>query len=128
MKTITRSNLLTTAGLILSLPTAFVIVIAVLKYEFGVSGPFDSMQPLLESWGIKDPPGWNINLLILLGPVVGFLLALFQLLKINLRFEKKQVEIYTVIQKKWFPILVSAFSLSLLACLSIYLFGENCNC
>jgi hypothetical protein len=128
MKTATRSNLLTTTGLLLALPTAFIIVIAMLKYELGIPGPFDGMQPTLESWGIKDPPGLNINLLILFGPIIGFVLTIFQVLRIRLRFEKKQVEINTIIQAKWFPLLVAGFSLTVLGCLSLYMFGENCTC
>jgi hypothetical protein len=128
MKPVTKSNWLSLAGLLLAIPAAYIICISVLKYGLNINGPFDASQPLLESWGIKEPPGWNINLLILLGPIVGFLLSVFQVLKIKWEFSKENLQFHFLIQKKWFPILVAAFSISLLAILFFYLLGENCNC
>lgn len=128
MKQLTKQNWLTAAALLLSLPTAYFIAISVLKYELGVDGPFDSIAPWLERMGIKETPGWNINLLILLGPVVACLLTIFQVLKIEWEFMKEVFRFHVTIRKRWFSLLVTAFSLSLLAILFIYLFGENCNC
>ena len=128
MKRLTKSNWLSTAGLLLALPAAYLVCISVLKYGLNISGPFDASQPLLERWGIKDSLGWNINLLILVGPVVGFLLAIFQVLRIKWDLRKEEFQFHFTIQKKWFPILVMAFSSSLLAILFVYMLGENCNC
>ena len=83
MKQITKQNGITIISLLLALPTAYFIAIAILKYEMGVDGPFDAIAPLLERWGIKEALGWNINLLILLGPLLAFLLTIFQLLSIT---------------------------------------------
>jgi membrane protein insertase Oxa1/YidC/SpoIIIJ len=128
MKQLTKRNWFTWAALLLSLPTAYFIVISILKYELGVDGPFDSISPWLERMGIKEAPGWNINLLILLGPVVACLLTVFQLLKIRGEFSQEEFQFHITVRKRWFPLLVTAFSLSLLAALFIYLLGENCNC
>jgi hypothetical protein len=128
MKQLTKQNWLTAAALLLSLPTAYFIAISVLKYELGIDGLFDSIAPWLERMGIKETIGWNINLLILLGPVVACLLSIFQVLKINWRFTKEHFQFHLTIRKHWYPLLVTGFSLSLLAILSIYLLGENCNC
>jgi hypothetical protein len=126
MKQLNSSRWLTAAGLLLALPTAYVISISVLKYVFGVNGPFDAAQPVLEGWGIKDALGWNINLLILFGPFAGFLLSVFQVLKIRWHFTKQDLEVQFTIRRQWFPILVATFSISLLALLFIYMLGENC--
>ncbi len=128
MKQTTQSRWLTLVALLLALPTAYFIIIAILKYELGVHGPFDAIAPFLESVGIKETIGWNINLLILFGPVIAFLLALFQVLKIDWDFTKEQFFFHFTIRKKWFPLLVVAFSCSLLAFLLIYMVGENCRC
>ena len=129
MKSISRkSNRLTVLALLLALPTAYFISICVLKYGLDINGPFDVIAPFLERVGIKDTIGWNINLLILLGPVVAFMLAIFQVLKIEWQFNKEQFLFQFTIRKKWFPLLVVAFSLSLLAIFFIYLLGENCHC
>lgn len=128
MKQLTKSNWLSAAGLLLALPAAYVITISVIKYGLNINGPFDASQPTLERWGIKDPPGLNISTLILLGPIAGFLLAIFQVLLIKWRFGKEQFDLNVSVKKQWFPLLVAAFSVSLLAAMSLYLLGENCNC
>ena len=128
MKQSTKSNWLTATGLLLALPAAYLICISVLKYGLDINGPFDSSEPFLNRLGIKESIGWNINLLILLGPIAGFLLAIFQVLIIKWRFTKEHFHFEFTLRKKWFPMLVSAFSISLLAVLFFYLLGENCNC
>ena len=127
-QTISKSNLVTTLGLILAIPTAYFIFISVLKYQFGINDPFDILQPSLERMGIKNAIGWNINLLILFGPVLAFLLTVFQVLRIKWEFTQREFQFQFTIHKKWFPILVAAFSLGILAVLFAYGFAENCNC
>lgn len=126
MRSLAKQNWLTTAGLLLALPTGYVIFISILKYGFGVNGPFDSIAPTLEGWGIKEPVGWNINLLILFGPLVGFVLAFFQVLRFRFDFSREEFQLHFTIQRRWFPILVSAFCVSVLAVLFVYMLGENC--
>ena len=115
-------------GLIFAIPTAYFIFISVLKYQFGINDPFDILQPSLERMGIKNAIGWNINLLILLGPVLAFLLTVFQVLRIKWEFTQQEIQFQFTIHKKWFPILVATFSLGILAILLAYGLGENCKC
>jgi hypothetical protein len=128
MKQLTKQNGIAIISLLLALPTAYFIVIAVLKYELGVDGPFDSIAPLLESWGVKESLGWNINLLILFGPLLAFFLTIFQLLGLRMQFTQNHFLFQITVRKRWLPLLVAGFSISLLAVLFTYLFGENCIC
>src|SRR5688572_1441259 len=128
MKQITKQNGITLISLLLALPTAYFFVIAVSKYELSVDGPFDAIAPLLERWGLKETLGWNINLLILFGPLSAFFLTIFQLLGIRMQFTQNHFLFQITVRKRWLPLLVAGFSISLLAILFIYLFGENCNC
>jgi hypothetical protein len=128
MKSTAKPTWTATAGLFMALPTAYIICISVLKYVFGINGPFDFSEPFLQRAGIKETPGWNINLLILLGPIAGFLLAIFQVLTIKWNFSKEDFHLEFIVVKRWFPILVAAFSISLVAILFFYLLGENCSC
>lgn len=128
MKKTTPSFLLTSAGLLLSIPSAYFILIAVMKYEWNINGPFDSIAPFLESAGISEPIGWNINLLILFGPVVGLLLCITQVLSIQWEINREAVKFHFTVRKRWFPLLVAAMSGSLIAFLFIYMVGENCIC
>jgi hypothetical protein len=128
MKSATIKNkMLTVLALLLVIPAAYFILVNVLN-ELGIAGPYNAVAPLVERMGGREPLGWNINLLIAFGPVVAFLLAILQVLKIEWEFTREDFRFHFTIRKRWFPILTGAFSLSLLAILSIYLFGENCNC
>ncbi len=120
-----QRNLLTAFALLLALPTAYFITISVLKYVLNIDGPFDNATPFLERMGIKENLGWNINLLILFGPLIAFLISIFQVLKINWQFSKEQFEFHFTIRKKWFPLMVVLLSGGLLLTLFIYLLGEN---
>jgi len=127
MKHLGKQKWITWAALLLSLPTAYFFLINILKDQFGVSGPYNAIDPLLRELGISESIGWNINLLILLGPVAAILLTFFQILRINWQFTKEQFEFHFAIRRRWFPLLVAAFSISLLAILFLYILGENCN-
>lgn len=119
-----RHNWLSFAALLLVLPAAWFFCINILN-EMGLSGPYHASEPFFERWGSKEPLGWNINLLILLGPVFAFLLTVFQVLNIEWNFSKEQFRFYITVQKRWFPILIALFSLGMLALLFFYLLGEN---
>jgi hypothetical protein len=128
MKTITfKNNWLTATGLLLVLPTAYFILIGVLS-EFGINGPLEAIQPLAEKWGIKDPPGLNITSLILFGPMIAFLLTIFQFVKIEWLVTREEFLLHFSFYKRWFPIIVAAASVGVLAMLFFYMLGENCNC
>lgn len=127
-QTISKSNFISIIGLLFAIPTAYFIFISVLKYQFGINDPFDILQPSLERMGIKNAIGWNINLLILFGPVLAFVLTIFQVLRIKWEFTQHEFQFQFTIHKQWFPILVATFSLGMLAVLLAYGLGENCNC
>ena len=128
MKTAYRINWLSTVALLLALPTAYFILISVLKYVFGIDGPFDAMRPLLEQWGIKESLGFNLNLLIVFGPIIAIAICLLQFVRLKVDFNREQFDFHIQVKKHWFPIAVAAFSAGLLAILFWYVVGENCNC
>ena len=128
MQTITsRRYWLSFAALLLVLPSAWFFCINLLN-EAGISGPYNLSQPFFEGLGIKESLGWNINLLILLGPVIALLLSLFQVLVVEWHFTKEQLRLNIILRKKWLPIIVAGLSLLLLATMFLYMLGENCNC
>src|SRR5262245_8420193 len=100
MKPVIHTNkMLAWIALLLSLPTAYFIAISVLKFELGVDGPFDSIAPLLERWGIRKSLGWNINLLILFGPLLAFTLTIFQLLSARMQFTQNHFLFQIMVKK-----------------------------
>src|SRR5260221_13306012 len=122
-----RYNWVTLISLLLSLPAAYIIFISILKYGLNIDGPFDTSVPFLERMGIMEPLGWNINLLILMGPLLALAISVMQVLGIEWQFTKEAFQFRIVIQKRWFPIAVALFSGLVLATLFIYLVGENCH-
>lgn len=128
MKPTVNTPWITCLALALSLPTAFFILIAVLKYGLGVDAPFDVTAPFLERMGIKETIGWNINLLILFGPLVALMLTLVQLLSIQVHQREERIELNLYLHKHAFPLFVASLSVSLLAILFVYALGENCQC
>jgi hypothetical protein len=125
MKHLTKQNWLARASLLLALPTAYFIIISVLKYGLNIDGPSDQATPFLERMGLKENLGWNINLLLLFGPLMAFLLTIFQVLTISWKFTKERLAFHFIIRKKGLPLLVVVLSGGLLLILFIYLAGEN---
>jgi hypothetical protein len=101
---------------------------SVLKYEFGVHEPFDSLAPWLEQMGIKESFGLNINLLILFGPILALAISVIQVLSIQYQFSREQVKFNITVLKKWIPLFIIFLSGLSMALLFIYIIGENCNC
>lgn len=118
---------LTWISLLLAIPTTCFLGISVLKFEMGINAPNDAISPFLARTGISESLGWNINLLILLGPIVAFALSLFQVLRIRFQFTQNHFLFQLILKKRWLPLLVMAFSASLLGIIFIYLVRENCH-
>jgi hypothetical protein len=128
MRTTTfKSNWLTSLALLLTFPCVYFILIGILS-EMGISGPLESIKPLAEKWGIKDGPGLNITSVIVFGPMVAFLLTVFQFMKLECRFTTEEFLVHFTFYKRWFPILVAATSVAVLGMLFLYVGVENCNC
>jgi hypothetical protein len=116
------------AGLLLTAPTLYFILISVMKYVFGLPALFDAAQPTLEAWGIKEAIGWNINLLILFGPLVALLLNVTSVLDIAWQGSREDIHVQLHFQKlvrNWLVITLSGLCL---LTLFVYAIGENCNC
>jgi len=122
-----RNHWLTSLALLLIIPTTYFILIGVLS-QFDINGPMEAIQPFAEKWGIKDPPGLNITSVILFGPVLAFLLTIFQFMKMEWRITKEELFVHFTFYKRWFPIVIAAASVGVLAILFFYMLGENCNC
>jgi len=116
------------AGLLLSLPTAYFFLISILKFELNTPGLYDAIEPSLQSLGLREDFGWNINLLILFGPVLALLLNVFSVLHIRFETTKEKIDCRVSINKSWKNLAVVLLSGIVLLILFAYLFVENCNC
>ena len=128
MRTITfKNNWVTSIALLLILPAAYFILIGILS-EMGIYGPLESIKPIAEKWGIKDGPGLNITSVIVFGPMVAFLLTVFQFMKMEWRTAREEFLVQFSFYMRWFPIIVAAASVGVSALLFFYVAVENCNC
>ena len=128
MRTLTfKSNALTIVAALLAFPTVYFIISNLLN-EIGIPEPYNLIGSFVERAGGREPFGWNINLLILCGPIAAILLTVFQFVKIEFYSSKEEFLLHFSIQKRWFPILVTAVSIGVPASIFFYMLGENCNC
>jgi hypothetical protein len=112
--------------ILLVIPAAYFLCISILKFELGVDGPYDASEPMLISLGLRESLGWNINLLIAIGPPLALLLSVMQVLHIEWTRSTDYFYFAFTVKKKWFPISIAILSALVMAVLSLYLFVENC--
>ncbi len=114
------------AGVMLAFPAAYLIFISLLKFNIGMPFLFDPSQPLFEKLGSKEPLGFNINLLILFGPLLAMAINLFAVLKMKRASAGDYFSLAISIQKNWWNMALVIISGILLTTLFIYALGENC--
>jgi len=127
-RSIPYQKMLSILTLLIMLPAILFITTSMLKYGLGVNGPYDAISPSLEKMGISESLGWNINLLILSGPLLAIIISLIQVLKIEHFFSNEELQFRVVIKKKWMPITILLLGTLSMATLFLYVFGENCKC
>lgn len=125
--TIFKNNWLTSLAILLILPGAYFVLIGVLS-EMGITGPLESIKPLAEKWGIKEGPGFNITSVIVFGPILAFLLTVFQFMKLEWRSTREEFFVQFSFYRRWFPVTIAAASIAVLGMIFLYVSVENCNC
>ena len=123
-KTLPQSNWLTIVGLMLALPTAYFAGANMLN-ELGIPGPYSIIDSFIQQTGGQQPLGWNINLLLVCGPLIALFISVFQVMIIEWHFTKEQFQFNVTIQRKGLPLFVALFSIALLGTLFFYLLVEN---
>lgn len=123
-----KSKMVVILGWMLTLPTSYFILMSVLKYELNSPRLFDATWPLLERLGVRENIGWNINLLILFGPVLAFVLNLLRAVDFEFQFTKERWDCKVSIHKSWWNLSVIFISSLVMLFLFAYFLGENCNC
>ncbi len=116
------------AGLLLAFPAFYFILISILKFELNQPYLYDSIDGLLNQWGLQESPGWNINLLILIGPVLAVLLNLAVILRIHFDNSKDQFDCRFTISKSRLNLAVVLLGACICSFLALYFIGENCMC
>lgn len=115
------------AGFALVFPALYFIVSAWLNYGLGFSPFWKVIEPIFEKPENKQF-GFNINLLILMGPLLAILINLPQVMQLHLSTEPEELNVHLAFKKySWSWMIIGASSFCL-AALFFYLIAENCNC
>lgn len=114
-------------GGLLTLPAASFFIITILNFQLGYPYLYDAADPFLQSASVSEPPGLNINLLILLGPVLALLLNVLAVLDLWLDKGKDRISFqFSVGKNRWNLLIISLSGLTLIV-LAGYLLIENGN-
>lgn len=93
MKTqILKPGISAVIGLLLTLPAAYFIFINILN-DAGITTLYNAAQPLLEKLDSNESFGWNINALLLFGPLIALLLNVASVC-LFIGIQQKQILIY----------------------------------
>ena len=115
-------------GGILTLPAACFVMVSILNFQLGYPYLYDAANPFLQSTSISEPPGFNINLLILFGPVLALLINILAVLDLWLDQGKDRINFQLSIRRNWTNLLIILVNALTLLATAAYLFIENCNC
>ena len=92
----------------------------------GQPGLYNSAAPLLESLVANRSFGWNINLLIVGGPLIALLLNVSSILRFEWHMDKSLIDISLQIERRWTNLVIIGLGGLCMLVLFIYLAGENC--
>lgn len=121
-----KPGLAAITGLLLTAPAAYFILISALKYLLHLPTLFDASAPFFNSPGADKP--WNINLVLVFGPLLAFLLNLSAITSFDGRKTEDGLTIQITFQRRLWNWLALAVSGACLLVLFLYAFGENCLC
>ena len=115
------------AGAFFVLPSTYFILSAWLHYVLGISLFWEVIAPLFDFPSNKNF-GFNINMLIVFGPVLSILLNVRKVLSLQIVSNDEQFDVNASVNKysgAWLIIIMAMFCLTATC---IYLLSENCNC
>ena len=113
-------------GLMLTIPATYFLFINILN-EMGQPGLYNSAAALFERLGVNKPMGWNINLLIIGGPLIALLLNVTSVLRFDWHLDKTTVDINLQIERRWTNWVIIGLGGLCMLVLFIYLTGEYCS-
>jgi hypothetical protein len=125
MKTqITHHRVASIAGTLLVFPAVYFVSASILYLNWGLPGLWNLADPSLVNLS-NGQIGWNINLLILVGPMLALVWNTFSLVQINWNNSNEQLQLSFRVHKHWSNIYVAIVSLVVLASIFVYVSGQG---
>ena len=108
-------------ALAVMLPTAVLVVLAVLKYVLGVPGPFDSIEPGATPF-VTHPVGETV---LILAPYVAFGLAVVPFTRLRVGWTEGRLAARAEASVPLTSLVVGVMSAALIVVMAIYWIAEN---
>jgi hypothetical protein len=108
-------------GLAVALPTTMLVLVAVLKYVFGIAGPFDLIEPAMTPI-VTHPLGETI---FVLSPYLGLLFALVPVTRVSLDRQQDGVRIAIRLVAPVANLLAAAMCAAVVVFMALYWVAEN---
>ena len=112
------------AGALLAFPAAYFVSSAIMNYGLGIDWLWKPIEPIFEK-PANQHFGWNINMLIILGPIVAVLINTLSLAFIRFGKADDYFKFEIFIRRNWLNLAVIIIAGGSLLIMSIYLFFEN---
>jgi hypothetical protein len=112
-----RQTAFAAAGLVLIVPTAAFLTLAVLKYWMGIDAPFDTVGPLFANPLIEP--------LTVAGPFLAFLVSTWPVVRLNIGWREGTLSGGLALRARPLNLVVSAVSAALIVVLLVYFLIEN---
>ena len=114
-------------GILLVVPSLYFVVSALLNYRFGLPTLWKVIEPIFEKAG-NQSFGFNISLLVILGPLVAIMINLAQVIQLHFARAEDEVYVYLSISKYKYSWIVVATGCACLGIMFFYMLAENCWC
>jgi hypothetical protein len=108
-------------GLAVTLPTAVLVGLAVVKYVLGVPGPFDAIEPTVTPF-ITHPIGESV---IVLAPYVAFAIAVLPFVSLRLGWREGRIAASAEAVVPAANLMIGALSAALIVFMGFYWVAEN---
>jgi hypothetical protein len=115
------------AGVVFVVPSLYFIISALLNYGFGIHGMWSLIEPIFDKPENKGL-GFNVNLLIVFGPLLSLLINLPLVIHVTKTKVDDRLTLNLQFMLYHWSWLIITAALFCLASLGLYMIGENCNC
>jgi hypothetical protein len=114
------------AGALLMIPAVLFVTANLLKYQVGLTQPYDVLSP---AWS-TDVAAYQaaFNSVVLLGPLVGLALVAWSVIRLSFGRRGGGWVASLSVEKRWPQLAVLGARVSLLGVMGLYLIAENLPC
>jgi hypothetical protein len=111
---------------ILALPAALFLAANLLKYNLGWAGLYDALGPFANPGG--EFADRVVSAIVLLGPTIGAIIALWPVLRLRLRHPNGQLEATVSLRLEWANVAIAVVAIGIVAFLVGHVVADAIAC